>query len=424
MNMKKSVFYCLILSLISYGFNYHIGKAFIHLAAVFSIINILMALKNTSLKNISAEKPTILMIGALLASAATALLYFTLYDNPASSRHFSNFFYPILFFIIILPSLNIMEGDKRIVLSAGIIGCIAMAGSGIIDFISHNHSAYRTSGFLNMPIIYASCVAILTAWMMAEFFRCLSDRRWFTMGCCFIAILSGFTAILFTGSRGPIIACVVTFIALLIHYKISSPSSKSQNYFLLAIASLCIILSILLSHLGFIDNLKNRFQYGIDNISTAFDNQKRKPTSTGIRLDMWEASLIAISDHPFVGIGSGNHQEYFRQLAADKRININTETVVSYDHMHNDFIQAWLNMGLVFGTIALLIIFYPALFFIYKLKGSEAAINGLAVCFIFILCGLTDVPAHRAPSLTLFLLIICLLLAQMNNQDSIKRTSD
>jgi O-antigen ligase len=418
MNIKKSVFYCLLLSLVSYGFNYHVGKAFIHLSAAFSIINILIALNNKSFKNISTETPTLFMIGALLASAITTLVYFVLYDNPTSSQKFSDFSYPILFFIIILPSLSMMEEDRNIVLYAGIISCVAMAGAGIVDFISHNSSAYRTSGSQNMPIIYASCVAILTAWMIAEFFRSLSDRRWLIMGFCLIAIISGFTAVLFTGSRGPIIACIATFIALLIYYKVSSPSGKSQTCFLLTTASLCIILSISLSTLEFIDNLKDRFQHGINNISTGFDNQKRKPTSTGIRLDMWEASLTVISDHPFTGIGSGNHQEYFRQLEQEKRININTETLISYDHMHNDFIQAWLDMGLAFGTIALLIIFYPTLLFIYKIKDSKAAIGGLAVCLIIILCGLTDVPLHRAPSLTLFLLVICLHLVLLNKKIS------
>jgi O-antigen ligase len=415
LKLQRAVFYCLLLALISYGFHYHLAKAFIHLTALLSIVNILLALKDRSLARISTSQPTILMMGTLSISAFIIFIYFMVYNNPISERHFASTFYPALFFAIILPSLKIEKTDKNIILYSGIIACIAMAGSGIVDYLSNGHPAYRTSGFLNMPIIYASCMAILTSWISAEFFRGLSNRRWGLASLCLVAICTGLSAILFTGSRGPIIASIIVFLALLLHYIMSLPSTKNKLYTFLILIGISSLIILFLPQSGSLDNIKNRFQQGIDNISTGFEEGKRQYSPTGLRLDMWEASLVTISDHPLTGIGPGSHAEYFSMLDQEKRININTSSVIRFDHMHNDFIQSWLTKGLVFGTMALFFIIYPALLFATRIKSYKLAIIGLSICSGFILCGLTDVAAHKASSLTLFLLLISLQLALLNN---------
>ncbi|MBL4882541.1 MAG: O-antigen ligase family protein [Oleispira sp.] len=415
MKIKRCVLYSLLLALASYGLHYHVAKAFIHLAAFLSIINILFAIKDRSLENISFNKLTIRMVIALLISATITFVYFMIYNNPISERHFSSMFYPVLYFSIILPSLKIESSDKQIVLYTGIFSCIAMASSGIIDFISSGNPAHRTSGFLNMPIIYASCMVILTSWISAEFFKNLTHKKWGIVSLCFIAICAGFFATLFTGSRGPIIANVIVLVILFSHYLLASSPSNGKKYSLLIFLAFCTIITLFLSQSELLDNIKGRFQHGINNISTAFEEGKRQSTPTGIRLDMWEASLVAMTDHPLIGIGPGSYIEYFAILDQEKRININTNTVIQFDHMHNDFIQAWLSMGLIFGTMVLFFILYPTLLFVTKIKNNELAIIGLSICFGFILCGLTDVPAHRASSLTLFLLLICIQMATLNN---------
>ncbi|OUS40880.1 hypothetical protein A9R00_03795 [Oleispira antarctica] len=420
MKIQRAVFYSLLLALISYGFHYHLAKGFIHLTVLLSIANILLALKDRSLENISTSKPTILMVGMLSINALIIFIYFMIYNNPISEQHFSSTFYPALFFAIILPSLKTEKSDKTIILYSGIISCIAMAGSGIIDYISNGNPAYRTSGFLNMPIIYASCMAILTSWISAEFFRSLSSRKWGLASLCFVAVCAGLSAILFTGSRGPIIASIIVFLALLLHYIMSLPSTKNKIYTFLILIGIGSLIILFLPQSGSLDNIKKRFQRGIDNISTGFEEGKRQYSPTGLRLDMWEASLVTIADHPLTGIGPGSHTEHFSMLDKEKRINMNTNSIIRFDHMHNDFIQSWLTKGLVFGTMALFFIIYPTLLFATKIKSDKSAIISLSICIGFILCGLTDVAAHKASSLTLFLLLISLQLALLNNHDDTK----
>jgi O-antigen ligase len=290
-----------------------------------------------------------------------------------------------------------------------------MAGSGIIDYVSNGNPRYRTSGFLNMPIIYASCMVILNSWVSAVFFKYLLSRNWIIAAVCFLVVCTGFSAVLFTASRGPIIASIIVIIVLFIHYLFSLPSNKEKLFSLITTTSLLIMVALFFQQSALVDNIKNRFQHGINNVSTGFEGQKRKPTSTGIRLDMWEASLVTVMDFPLTGIGSGNHVHYFPVLDKEKRININTDIIIKFDHMHNDFIQAWLSKGIIFGTIVFLFIIYPSLLFLSQIKNNNSSIIGFAICLCFLLCGLTDVPAHNAASLTLFLLITCLLLLMLNN---------
>lgn len=86
--------------------------------------------------------------------------------------------------------------------------------------------------------------------------------------------------------------------------------------------------------------------------------------------------------------------------------------------MHNDIIQAWISMGVIFGTLFLLYILYLTLFFANKVKHQKSSAIGLFVCIAFILCGLTDIPAHSAVSLTLFLLITSLNMSSLNSEQA------
>lgn len=424
MKITRVIFYCLILSLIIFGVDYHIAKAFIHLATLLSIINILLALKNQSLQNISHNKPTLLLVLALLTSASLTLAYYIIFDNKISERHFSNMFYPSLFFSIILPSLKVEKNDKFLLFFTAIISTIIMSFSGIFDYISADNAGFRTSGFLNLPIIYASCMVLMTCWSAAILLKALIKKQWLVVGVSFMAIIAGLTSVLFTGSRGPIMATVVILITLTLYYLVSNSSwAKKLTTIILILGLIALLFSSFPQ--SKLDNIKIRFQSGIQNVINGFNGEKRKLTSAGIRLDMWEASLVAISDNPLTGIGPGGHVTYFPILEKEKRININTIPIIKFDHMHNDYIQAWLSMGVIFGSLSVMFILYILALFIRKPSNSNRSLSGLAVCSSFILCGLTDVPAHNAASLSLFLIITSLHLSylQSNNFPSEDNTS-
>ncbi len=414
MKTQRAILYCLLFALISYGFNYHIGKAFIHLATLLSLYNLLIAFKKKSVFNISNQK-TIWVTSALLAtSAALTFIYYQIFSNHMSERHFLNMFYPALFFSIILPSLKVEKRDKYPILITAIISCSIMAGAGIIDYFSAGSSGFRTAGFLNLPIIYASCMVLMTCWLAALLLSSITQRNWLIASLCLIAVIAGFASVLFTGSRGPIISMGIILLVLIAHNLISN-SSVIQKISTITLILIVSTLSLSLFPQSKLDNIKSRFQIGVQNATSALGSERREPNSTGIRLDMWEASLVAISDHPLTGIGPGTHTTYFPMLEQSGRININTAPLVRFDHMHNDYIQAWLSMGVIFGTLSFAFILCFLVLFASKAKNTYRSLAGISVCSSFILCGLTDVPAHNAASLTLFLIIASLQLSYLQS---------
>ena len=416
LKIHRAIFYCLILSLFVYGINYHIAKGLIHLTVILSIINIALAIKNQSIDNLSIDKPGVLSITLLLllSSIITAIYYFV-YNNPIAERLFSNTFFITLSFSIIIPSIKVNKADRGILLYVAIISSIILAFSGIIDYISHSHPNHRTAGFINAPIIYATCMSLIIAWINVNLFSFLLKRNWIISTACFVCLAVGFISLFLTGSRGPILASILIFLILLLYFSIKIYSNNKKLFLILIIICTSLLIAVSASKSSFLDHLKNRFENGIINVSTGFQGEKREPTSAGLRLDMWEASLITIYDHPLTGIGAGNQAKYFTILDKENRININTKQIIKYNHMHNDIIQAWISMGVIFGTLFLLYILYLTLFFANKVKYQKSSAIGLFVCIAFILCGLTDVPAHSAVSLTLFLLITSLNMSYINS---------
>lgn len=416
LKIHRAIYYCLISSLFIYGIDYHIAKGLIHLAVILSIINIALAIKNKSIDNLSIDKPGVLSITILLllSSIITAMYYF-LYSNPISERLFSNTFFITLSFSIIIPSIKVKKTDKDILLYIVIISSIILAFSGIIDYISQSNPGYRTAGFINAPIIYATCMSLIISWISVTFFNSLLKRNWILSIVCFISISMGFASLFFSGSRGPILVSSLIFFILLLHFSAKIYSHNKKGLLGLIVLTFLILTAISISKIPLLDSVKNRFESGIINISTGFQGERRKATSAGLRLDLWEASLITIYDHPLTGIGAGNHAEYFATLDQKKRTNINTSTIIKFNHMHNDIIQAWISMGLIFGTLFLLYILYLTFFFANNVKHQKSSAIGLFVCIAFILCGLTDVPAHSAVSLTLFLLITSLNISSLNS---------
>ena len=419
--INRAVLFSLLLALISYGLHYHISKALIHLAAFASIINLLISLKNRNIESLSTDKYTVLMSLALLLSGGIVATYTLIYNNSISVRHFENFSYPALYFSLILPSLKITAKDRKLITLAAIASGIGMGAFGTIDYLSAGYPGYRTSGALNMQIIYATCMAILTGWITAELFKQLSNHKWWLVALCLFSLIFGYSAIIFSGSRGPILTSFLVLISLFILYLFKIPSKRMKGLILVSTIVSSFVIGLIFSQTQTASAIHSRFETGIQQISTAFDGNMRQPSSVGIRLDMWESAITAIIDHPLIGIGPGKHPEYFSSLAKDNRIDVNTNRIISFDHIHNDYLQAWLSMGLLFGTMALLFILFPTLVFAKNLRFSASSISGLAICISFVLCGFTDTPSLRAPSLTLFLLVICLHIALLNHGKANKK---
>lgn len=397
------------------------SKSLIHFAALLSIVNIFNEIKNNSKENlilILKQNSTAIKMSIIMLTAALITIVSTqIFNNPTALRHEKNFAYPLVFFAIITLSLRLKDDDYRTIFYAAIISCMFMAWSGIYDYLQAGYASYRTAGTQNMPIIYATGMCLLTSYMMAEFFERIKKREWPTALLCLTAFLAGFTAITFTASRGPILASIIVFCILLILY-VRSIQSKS-NY--LIVLSCIIALSVFSSSIFLNTNagksIASRFQAGISNIEKFTDASDKSTTSAGLRLDMWKGAIITIYENPIIGIGNGTYHDSFSDLHTKGVIKSNMNAIRNLDHVHNDILQIFMSLGLLFGSITLLFIIYPTMIFF---RQNDLAIVGLAVCISYLLCGLTDSPSIRANSLSIFLLLISLLLLIFNDHSQSK----
>lgn len=414
MSLNRSIFYCLIFALIFYGLEYHISKSLIHIATFLSILNIIILIKDntkTELNLIYKQNSTIIKMSVIMMSAALVTMLSTqIFNNPIAQRHEKNFAYPLACFAIILLSLRLKDADYKAIFYASTIGCIFMAWAGIYDYFQAGYATYRTAGTQNMPIIYATSMALLTSYMMADFFERLKRHEWSTMLLCLVAALIGFTAITFTASRGPILAIVIIFSLLFVRYLLSTQSKRKSFLILSFILGLAIIVFSVSLNTPTGKSIMNRFEAGIHNIGKFMDEKDKSTTSAGLRLDMWKAAIITTYENPIIGIGSGTHHDYFSELHEKGIIKSNMNAIRNLDHVHNDILQIFMSLGLFFGCFTLLFIAYPTAIFMQATRNNSTAIFGLTICLTYLLCGLTDSPSLRANSLFLFLLLISLLL--------------
>jgi len=113
-------------------------------------------------------------------------------------------------------------------------------------------------------------------------------------------------------------------------------------------------------------------------------------TSTGLRLQLWDASRLIFMHHPLYGIGKGRLADELGVMA--KRGEVKPEIV--NERAHSDFFSTLAEMGLI-GVISLLLFYYGAAVYFWRHRHASdptiraAAYAGLAVATSTVIFGLT-----------------------------------
>lgn len=141
-------------------------------------------------------------------------------------------------------------------------------------------------------------------------------------------------------------------------------------------------------------------------------------TSIGARLQIWQASWIIFTEHPWVGIGGRG--DLFRDTVAQTDLVLAPETKRLW-HAHNEVLQRMARYGFPGGIAIIAVFLVPFVYFVSYIRVSDpalrkAAFMGVTYNLAFFLFGLSDLIFEWRVAVQFYIVILSVLLAILMKQ--------
>ena len=136
-------------------------------------------------------------------------------------------------------------------------------------------------------------------------------------------------------------------------------------------------------------------------------------TSVGKRFDMWRAAWMLFLEHPLLGVGTGAYQRQTQDLIRNGRV---ASFIGTYDHPHNDYLDALASRGIL-GILTLLALFLvPMRYFLPATANEDRTLHALGLAGIltvggFAIYGLTDTVFLHSIMITWYVIYMALFYA-------------
>lgn len=401
---QAAIGWVLMLALVVYGLNYHAAKTLVHLAGVMSLLSLGgMIITGNAYRLKQLPKIRWAMSASLALSAVIVFAYTSGNSAPMAKRFSHDFILQASMFALIFLALKFNDIQKKVSIAAILSAAICMTLYGLIQTLDMPYAAFRISGSLDLPIIYASNVSVLFAGLSGCLFYRKNIRLHLIIG--FIVFLMSLSAVISSGSRMPFIALLATTTPVLI--MMSWRAFGLKRCLIVLTVVLAVSAPLVMQSFTF-----KRLTLGITNL------EQNKPTSSvGMRLQMWSAASTALLEHPLSGVGVGKHNDYFAEKLQTDPGFIHKSSR-HFIHLHNDWLNAMVWMGIPAGILFMLFALLPALWGAANLRKDKVALPVLMASSAYLLNGLTNAPSIRATAIILFLLVLALLFAQQETADN------
>ena len=145
-----------------------------------------------------------------------------------------------------------------------------------------------------------------------------------------------------------------------------------------------------------------------------FTTSSNRDTSFGIRLQLWEASLLMFEKSPVVGLGPNQFRSEL--LALEKQGVVTREVVDGFGEPHNDMLAALAGYGLLGLASILTLYLLPAAVFLRRMASDDRVIRvgaqmGLLFCLGYCAYSLTEMMFRNMRSVPTYALIMVALIA-------------
>lgn len=107
--------------------------------------------------------------------------------------------------------------------------------------------------------------------------------------------------------------------------------------------------------------------------------------SIGKRFEMWRAAWHIFKQHPFLGAGTGSFLKEVAELVKERDIS---PSVVTFDHPHNDYLNALSGQGLIGFAVYLLGLIYPLFLFGRALRADDQYKKAAGFAGVILISGL------------------------------------
>ena len=268
-------------------------------------------------------------------------------------------------------------------------------------------SGYDRDALPTHPIPWAGSLAMVSAFLLA-----LSLKSDFSVGyrrLWFLGGLFAVMAVLASQSRGAY-AIVFWWLGVCVHHVFVRPSvlasfkgrTQPTNIF---VGSIVLFMALLVfAQTAVFERASQSLHDAAQEISVSQQSTAQgSNSSVGARIYMWEQSLDAIAESPWIGHGHDGR----RQLLEDWADAADSREIKRLGHVHNEFLHQWIDHGL-WGLSSQLLYLLGLVLMVWQLQRNNLGMAALAVggiAFVHLTSSMTNVNfAHNyyTASLSLF----------------------
>jgi O-antigen ligase len=139
-------------------------------------------------------------------------------------------------------------------------------------------------------------------------------------------------------------------------------------------------------------------------------------TSIGKRFEMWRAAWRLFLSHPLLGVGTGAYQAKTNELIQKSVI---APFIASYDHPHNDYLDALSSRGILGFMMLIAILLFPITRFLQATRCQEQAKHAIGLAGVLTVAGfaiyaLTDTIFIHSMMITWYIVYMALFYALLD----------
>lgn len=281
---------------------------------------------------------------------------------------------------------------------------LTACGLGVVNVVQHYvDGIVRPYGPNNGgwgAVEYAMILVVLSLLALVQLLR-PETPRWEKCLHAFGLALGLFGALL-SQSRGPLLAFVLAFLAVLALNTLRTGRWRT-NLLALGTVSACLLLTVAY--------VQPEIGQRLFQVHTEMDSYNPVSDARGAvreRLELWRTAWGAFEAHPWGGVGIGRFGDYVRDQVA---LGHSNPVIAQYQHAHNEYLEAAATGGLPGLLILLGVFLVPLGYFLQRIRDRDEAVAvaatlGLVVVGVYMLCAFTDNVFYRAMPHSLYYFLV------------------